>query len=284
MQQPVGEDVAALGVAAKLDLVHRQEIHRAVERHRFDGADVIGRVGRDDLLLAGDQRHGAGAFQGGDAVVILARQETQRKADHAGLMAEHALDGEVGLAGIGRAQDGPETRGAGDHSHALQHRVSRRERQGRRESGGGKPDGIGWPPGRSPYWPDRACPPGRIPHAPRLPPFPVPSRRRHAGPGAVSGRRGRVGGRRNRTQPYYAPLPPGYSYAPPPGYAVPRPPRVFACDGSEPLLGGLLGAAAGGVLGSALGQHHGRIDPGATLFGMFAGAMLGAAIASSGCP
>ncbi len=86
-------------------------------------------------------------------------------------------------------------------------------------------------------------------------------------------------------QPYYAPPPPGYYYAPPPGYAVPpRPPRVFACDGSEPLLGGILGAAAGGVLGSALGQHHGRIDPGATLFGMFAGAMLGAAIASSGCP
>ena len=90
-------------------------------------------------------------------------------------------------------------------------------------------------------------------------------------------------------QPYYAPLPPGYPrgyyYAPPPGIAAPpRPPRVFACDGSEPLLGGILGAAAGGVLGSALGQHHGRIDPGATLFGMFAGAMLGAAIASSGCP
>ena len=98
-------------------------------------------------------------------------------------------------------------------------------------------------------------------------------------------RQGRVGGRRSRPQPYYAPLPPGYSYAPPPGTAAPPgTARVFACDGSEPLLGGILGAAAGGLLGSALGQHHGRIDPGATLFGMFAGAMLGAAIASSGCP
>ena len=55
MQQPVGEDVAALGIGGELDLVDREEGDRPVERHRFDGADEIARLGRDDLLLAGDQ-------------------------------------------------------------------------------------------------------------------------------------------------------------------------------------------------------------------------------------
>ena len=41
MQQAVGEDVAALGVGAELDLVDRQELDLAVERHRLDRADEI---------------------------------------------------------------------------------------------------------------------------------------------------------------------------------------------------------------------------------------------------
>ena len=57
VQQAVGEDVAALGIGAELDLVDGEELHLAVERHGFDGADEIARAGRDDLLLAGDQRH-----------------------------------------------------------------------------------------------------------------------------------------------------------------------------------------------------------------------------------
>ena len=59
VQQAVGEDMAALGVGAELDFVDRQELDRAVERHRLDRADEIARHGRDDLLLAGDQRDGA---------------------------------------------------------------------------------------------------------------------------------------------------------------------------------------------------------------------------------
>ena len=38
VQQPVGEDVAAVGVGAKLDLVDGDELGGAVERHGFDGA------------------------------------------------------------------------------------------------------------------------------------------------------------------------------------------------------------------------------------------------------
>ena len=43
VQQAVGEDVAALGVGAELDLVDGQELDLALQRHGLDGADEIGR-------------------------------------------------------------------------------------------------------------------------------------------------------------------------------------------------------------------------------------------------
>ena len=51
----MGEDVAALGIGAELDLVDRQKLDLAVERHRLDRADEIARPGRDDLFFAGDE-------------------------------------------------------------------------------------------------------------------------------------------------------------------------------------------------------------------------------------
>ena len=105
VQQPVGEDVAAVGVGAELDLVHRDELGVAVERHGLDGAGEPARVGRDDLFLAGDQRDVAGALAGHHAVVVLARQQAEREADDAGGMAEQPLDGEMRLAGVGRPED-----------------------------------------------------------------------------------------------------------------------------------------------------------------------------------
>ena len=59
-----------------------------------------------DLFLAGDQRHLVGADLLADAGVDFARQQAQRQADDAALMRDHALDGEMGLAGVGRAQHG----------------------------------------------------------------------------------------------------------------------------------------------------------------------------------
>ena len=44
MQQPVGEDMAALGIGAELDLVDHQAGDRNVQRHRFDGADIEARA------------------------------------------------------------------------------------------------------------------------------------------------------------------------------------------------------------------------------------------------
>ena len=117
VQQPGREDVAALGVGAELDLVHREKLDRAVERHRFDRADEIGRVRRQDFFFAGDQRDGARAAQFDNPVVVFARQQAQRKPDHPARMIEHALDGKMRLAGIGRPENRDEARRRTEHGH-----------------------------------------------------------------------------------------------------------------------------------------------------------------------
>lgn len=84
-------------------------------------------------------------------------------------------------------------------------------------------------------------------------------------------------------QPYYGvPIP-----APPfldPFAPTPTPRFAQACDGSEPILGGILGASAGGLLAAVLSERHGQVDPGATVFGVITGAMVGATLAASHCP
>ena len=118
MQQAVGEDVAAVGIGAHLDLVDAEKGDRAVDRHGLDGAQEVAGGRRDDLLLAGDQGDLAGAPQRHRAVVVLARQQAQRKADHARLMAEHPLHGEVRLTRIGGAQDGDDAGSARRDLHS----------------------------------------------------------------------------------------------------------------------------------------------------------------------
>ena len=106
MEQPLGEDVAALAIGGELDLVDGDEIGLEIERHRLDGADIEAGRGRLDLLLARDQRHLARADARHDLVVDLAGEEPERQPDDADLMREQALDGEMGLAGIGRPENG----------------------------------------------------------------------------------------------------------------------------------------------------------------------------------
>ena len=134
VQQPRGKDMAALGIGAQLDLVDGEEIDRPVERHQFDGAHEIGRVWRQDLFFAGDQRHRARTAQLDDPVVILARQQAQRKPDHPALVAEHALDGEMGLAGVGRPEDRDEPRSGAEHGHGARYRVAEAIRQGQTDA------------------------------------------------------------------------------------------------------------------------------------------------------
>ena len=98
--------MAAVRVCTELYLVHGHELDAAVQRHRLHRAAEPARTLGDDLLLAGDQRHAAGALGGHHAIVVLARQQAQREADDAGAVAQEAGDRQVGLARVRRAQHG----------------------------------------------------------------------------------------------------------------------------------------------------------------------------------
>ena len=124
VQQAVGEDVAPVRIGAELDLVDAQEGDRPVERHGFDGAQEVARARRQNLLLAGDQRHLARALDRDHPVVVLAREQAQGKPDHAAAVAEHALDGEIGLARVGRAEDGGHP-AVGERAHGVQNQAER---------------------------------------------------------------------------------------------------------------------------------------------------------------
>ena len=106
MQQPVGEDVAALEIAGKLHLVDGDEGGVGLARHRLDRADRIACAGGYDLLLAGDQGDLVRSDLLADAAIDLAGEQAQRQADQAALMRDHALDGEMRLAGVGRPEHG----------------------------------------------------------------------------------------------------------------------------------------------------------------------------------
>ena len=82
MQQAVGEHMAAVEVRCHLDFVDGDALDRHVERHGFDGAHPVTRLGWYDPLLAGDQRHVLGADAVDHLVVDLASQQPQRQADH----------------------------------------------------------------------------------------------------------------------------------------------------------------------------------------------------------
>ena len=106
VKQALGEDMPALGIGGELHLVDGQELHVAPERHSLHRAHEIGRPGGNDLLFAGDQGHAAHAPGGRHSIVDLPGQKAQRQADHAGGVAQHTLHRQVGLAGVGGAEDG----------------------------------------------------------------------------------------------------------------------------------------------------------------------------------
>ena len=112
IQHTVGEDMAPLGVGGELDLVQRNEgevlerAEAAARRHRLGGGHHIAGVGRDDALLAGEQRHLIRALDARHALVHLPRQQPQRKAHEAARMTAHALDRQMRLAGVGRPEHG----------------------------------------------------------------------------------------------------------------------------------------------------------------------------------
>ena len=106
VQEPVGEDVAALQIAGKLHLVDGDEGGIGLARHRLDRAHGKARPFGDDLLLAGHQRDAVRPHLLRHPAIDLARQKPQRQADHARRMGDHAFDRQMRLAGVGRAEDG----------------------------------------------------------------------------------------------------------------------------------------------------------------------------------
>jgi hypothetical protein len=106
VEDAVGEDVAALEIGGELHFVDGEEGDVEIARHRLDGRDPEARIRRLDLLLAGDEGNRVCARALRDLVVDLTRQEPQRQPDDAGRMPEHAFNGEMGLAGIGRPEHG----------------------------------------------------------------------------------------------------------------------------------------------------------------------------------
>ena len=112
VQQPVGEDMAAVEIGAKLNFVHRHESEVEVTRHRLDGRDPVARRFRLDFFLAGDERDRSRAGLFDHAVIDLAREQPQRQADHPAGMGKHPLDGVMRLAGIGRPEQHVHAAGA----------------------------------------------------------------------------------------------------------------------------------------------------------------------------
>ena len=119
MKQSVGKHMPALGIGGDLAFVDGNEAHFPLNRHRFNGTQEPARAGRHDLFLAGDQRDIGGALESADLVIDFARQQPQRKADHAAGMAAQAFDREMRLAGVGRAKHGGDRPGGGGRPQRL---------------------------------------------------------------------------------------------------------------------------------------------------------------------
>ena len=110
VQEAVREHVPAFRVRGQLHLVHGQELDVEIARDGLRGRGVVARTARNDPLLTGDQRRCLSATDPDDAVVDLARQQTQRASDQPAGVAQHPVDGQVRLAGIGRPEHHPEPR------------------------------------------------------------------------------------------------------------------------------------------------------------------------------
>ena len=113
MQHAIGEDMAAVEIGGELNFVDGEKGDIEIARHRLDGGDPETRIRRLDLFLAGDQRYRVSADPLDAAAVDFARQKPQRQTDDAGRMREHPLDGEMGLARIGRPEHGCDAGAAG---------------------------------------------------------------------------------------------------------------------------------------------------------------------------
>ena len=102
-QQTVGEDMAALRIGTKLNLIDREKITAHALGHGLNSTDPVFCAGRHNALLAGDQGHNGRSAQRYDFVIDLAGQQPQRQSDDARAMRQHPLNRIMGFARVGRA-------------------------------------------------------------------------------------------------------------------------------------------------------------------------------------
>jgi len=88
-----------------LHFVHGQEFKRPAHGHGFHCANEIPRIGRHNFFFAGDERRRGRALGDHNLVVDFPGQQPQRKTDNAGAVAEHALDRQMSLTGVGGAEN-----------------------------------------------------------------------------------------------------------------------------------------------------------------------------------
>ncbi len=123
MQHAVGKDMPALQITGQLHFVDGDECGRCLARHGFHRTDGIFGFRRGDLFFAGYQRHIRRTHLFDKTGIDLTRQKAQRKADDTVAMCHHALDGVMGLAGIGGAENGRDTAAAQDHGARIQRTI-----------------------------------------------------------------------------------------------------------------------------------------------------------------
>src|SRR5262249_52749674 len=92
VEKAVREEGTTVWVGGKLDFIDGQEVDLDIARHRLDGANVITRTLRLDLLFAGNKRNVFRPDASDDLVVNLAREQAQRQPDETALMTKHTLD------------------------------------------------------------------------------------------------------------------------------------------------------------------------------------------------
>lgn len=93
-------------ISAELNFVDSEERDLPVNRHGFDGAGKPPCIWWNDFFLARDQRNAPYALACNQPLVIFTRQQSERKADDAGRVGQHPLDGEVRFASVGRPENG----------------------------------------------------------------------------------------------------------------------------------------------------------------------------------
>ena len=105
MQQSVGKDMATFAVSAELNFIDHHTIHIPFKRHRLHRAAEITGIRRNQFFLTCNQRDLRQTQASDQLVIILTRQQPQRKASHARGISQHPVHRIKGLACIGRAQN-----------------------------------------------------------------------------------------------------------------------------------------------------------------------------------